>query len=295
MAKAIREGGRGPPRRSVLRQGRARGRRQGQGGLRDPRARAVRPARVLHLPGRAPLLPRRCAGPAPGGARQVGRRALRRAPERADRGRSRERRAAVSDRRKRPGGCRPLPASRRSRSRAEPDGLHARLPHHPRVASASAFPAMMLVANYIGLRRDDADALRLAQRWSKVAAVTFVVGAVTGTVLSFEMGLLWPEFMRRFGDVFGPCLRPRGDLLLHRGDLHRDLHLRLEAPLRLGALLDGHPGRDRRAGRGVVRGGRELVDEPAGRVQDRVGRERDGRRARSTRSSTERWATRRRT
>jgi cytochrome bd ubiquinol oxidase subunit I len=65
------------------------------------------------------------------------------------------------------------------------------------------FPAIILVANYLGLRRRDAVALGLAQRWSKVAAVTFVVGAITGTVLSFEMGLLWPEFMRRFGDVFG--------------------------------------------------------------------------------------------
>jgi cytochrome d ubiquinol oxidase subunit I len=66
-----------------------------------------------------------------------------------------------------------------------------------------AFPAMMLIANYIGLRRNDADALELAQRWSKVAAVTFAVGAVTGTVLSFEFGLLWPVFMDRFGEVFG--------------------------------------------------------------------------------------------
>jgi cytochrome d ubiquinol oxidase subunit I len=66
-----------------------------------------------------------------------------------------------------------------------------------------AFPAMMLIANYIGLRRKDPDALRLAERWSKVAAVTFAVGAVTGTVLSFEFGLLWPQFMHRFGDVFG--------------------------------------------------------------------------------------------
>jgi cytochrome bd ubiquinol oxidase subunit I len=65
------------------------------------------------------------------------------------------------------------------------------------------FPAVILAANYLGLKRNDTDALRLAQRWSKVAAVTFVVGAITGTVLSFEMGLLWPEFMRRFGDVFG--------------------------------------------------------------------------------------------
>jgi cytochrome d ubiquinol oxidase subunit I len=66
-----------------------------------------------------------------------------------------------------------------------------------------AFPAIILVANYLGLRRGDPVALELARRWSKVAAVTFVVGAITGTVLSFEMGLLWPEFMRRFGDVFG--------------------------------------------------------------------------------------------
>ncbi len=65
------------------------------------------------------------------------------------------------------------------------------------------FPAIILVANYLGLKRNDAVALGLAQRWSKVAAVTFIVGAITGTVLSFEMGLLWPEFMRRFGDVFG--------------------------------------------------------------------------------------------
>jgi len=66
-----------------------------------------------------------------------------------------------------------------------------------------AFPAIMLIANYRGLRHDDADALLLARRWSKVVAVTFAVGAVTGTVLSFEFGLLWPEFTGRFGKVFG--------------------------------------------------------------------------------------------
>ncbi len=66
-----------------------------------------------------------------------------------------------------------------------------------------AFPALMLIANYIGLKRDDPVALGLARRWSKVAAVTFAVGAVTGTVLSFEFGLLWPEFTGRFGEVFG--------------------------------------------------------------------------------------------
>jgi cytochrome bd ubiquinol oxidase subunit I len=66
-----------------------------------------------------------------------------------------------------------------------------------------AFPAIILLANWLGLRRGDADALRLARRWSKAMAVTFAVGAVTGTVLSFEFGLLWPRFMERFGDAFG--------------------------------------------------------------------------------------------
>jgi len=47
----------------------------------------------------------------------------------------------------------------------------------------------MLIANYRGLRQEDPEALLLAQRWSKVVAVKFVVEAVTGTVLSFEFGL----------------------------------------------------------------------------------------------------------
>ncbi|MGB7587864.1 MAG: cytochrome ubiquinol oxidase subunit I [Solirubrobacterales bacterium] len=66
-----------------------------------------------------------------------------------------------------------------------------------------AFPAFVLTANWLALRRDDEDAMRLARRWSKVMAVTFAVGAVSGTVLSFEFGLLWPRFMQRFGDAFG--------------------------------------------------------------------------------------------
>jgi cytochrome d ubiquinol oxidase subunit I len=66
-----------------------------------------------------------------------------------------------------------------------------------------AFPAITLIANYRGWRKGDDDAMELARRWSKVMAVTFAVGAVTGTVLSFEFGLLWPGFVSRFGDVFG--------------------------------------------------------------------------------------------
>jgi len=66
-----------------------------------------------------------------------------------------------------------------------------------------ALPATILVAHFIGLKKHDHDAIELAQRWSKAMAVTFAVGAVTGTVLSFEFGLLWPHFMERFGAAFG--------------------------------------------------------------------------------------------
>ena len=66
-----------------------------------------------------------------------------------------------------------------------------------------AFPAMIFVVHRRALRSGDPVALGLARRWSKVAAVLFALGAVSGTVLSFEMGLLWPGLMGRFGDVLG--------------------------------------------------------------------------------------------
>lgn len=66
-----------------------------------------------------------------------------------------------------------------------------------------SWAAMTLIANYRGIKHGEKDALRLAQRWSKYMAVTFAVGAVTGTVLSFEFGLLWPKFMGQWGEAFG--------------------------------------------------------------------------------------------
>lgn len=66
-----------------------------------------------------------------------------------------------------------------------------------------ALPGLTLLMHYRGLRKGDADALRLARRWSAVMAVQFAIGIVTGTVLSFEFGLLWPGLMGRWGDVFG--------------------------------------------------------------------------------------------
>jgi cytochrome bd ubiquinol oxidase subunit I len=64
------------------------------------------------------------------------------------------------------------------------------------------FPGLILLAEWRGLH-GDADAMRLARKWAKVAGVLFAVGAVSGTVLSFEMGLLWPGLMGKFGAVIG--------------------------------------------------------------------------------------------
>jgi cytochrome d ubiquinol oxidase subunit I len=66
-----------------------------------------------------------------------------------------------------------------------------------------ALPTIVLLAEFIGLRRGNETALRLARRWSQVMGVLVAVGAVTGTVLSLEMGLLWPGLMRQYGSVLG--------------------------------------------------------------------------------------------
>ncbi|MFI5490356.1 cytochrome ubiquinol oxidase subunit I [Micromonospora echinaurantiaca] len=64
-------------------------------------------------------------------------------------------------------------------------------------------PAVTVFAEWRGLRTGDPTFTRLARRWAKAMGVLFAVGAVSGTILSFEMGLLWPGLMGRFGDVIG--------------------------------------------------------------------------------------------
>jgi len=64
-------------------------------------------------------------------------------------------------------------------------------------------PALMVIAEWRWIRTGEAVYLELAKRWSKGAAVLFAVGAVSGTVLSFELGLLWPNFMRFAGPIIG--------------------------------------------------------------------------------------------
>src|SRR5579862_6217946 len=64
-------------------------------------------------------------------------------------------------------------------------------------------PALLIVVEGMWLRTKDRAYYRLARTWSAAMAVLFAVGAVSGTVLSFELGLLWPEFMKHAGGIIG--------------------------------------------------------------------------------------------
>jgi cytochrome bd ubiquinol oxidase subunit I len=75
--------------------------------------------------------------------------------------------------------------------------------HLPLVCFGIAFPSMVLFAESRYLRNGDRLYRTLAQRWSKVMLTLFAVGVVTGTILSFEFGVLWPNFIGMFGNVFG--------------------------------------------------------------------------------------------
>jgi cytochrome d ubiquinol oxidase subunit I len=66
-----------------------------------------------------------------------------------------------------------------------------------------AMPLLMVLAEDRWLRRRDPVSLELAHRWAHGTAILFAVGAVSGTVLSFELGLLWPAFMAYAGPIFG--------------------------------------------------------------------------------------------
>ena len=75
--------------------------------------------------------------------------------------------------------------------------------HIPLVCFGIAFPVMVMFVEWKYLRTGDELYLTLAKRWSKVMVALFAIGVITGTILSFEMGLLWPNFTATFGSVFG--------------------------------------------------------------------------------------------
>jgi len=75
--------------------------------------------------------------------------------------------------------------------------------HYIFAAIGVGFPMLLVIVEGLWLRTKDPNYYRLARTWSRVLLLLFAIGAVSGTTLSFELGLLWPEFMRRAGAVIG--------------------------------------------------------------------------------------------
>ncbi|HET6404907.1 MAG TPA: cytochrome ubiquinol oxidase subunit I [Candidatus Thermoplasmatota archaeon] len=73
-----------------------------------------------------------------------------------------------------------------------------------------ALPLLMVIAEGLALRTGQAHYRDLAKQWSKATALLFAVGAVSGTALSFELGLLWPTFMAQSGSLIGPAFAMEG-------------------------------------------------------------------------------------
>lgn len=77
-------------------------------------------------------------------------------------------------------------------------------------ASGIALPLMMLIAEGLWLRTGKGHYRELARTWAKATGLLFAIGAVSGTALSFELGLLWPRFMEFCGSVIGPAFALEG-------------------------------------------------------------------------------------
>jgi cytochrome d ubiquinol oxidase subunit I len=71
-------------------------------------------------------------------------------------------------------------------------------------------PMLLLIAEWRYIRTGDRVYAILARRWAKAVGVLFAVGAVSGTILSFEFGILWPQWMSSWGEVFGVAFAIEG-------------------------------------------------------------------------------------
>ena len=165
-----------------------------------------------------------------------------------------------------------------------PDALEARrmqalslTVHIPIVCFGIAFPAMILFVHGLYLRTGEPHFKALAKRWSKVALTLFAVGVVTGTILSFEFGLLWPDFSATFGEVYGVAFGLEGVAFFLEAIFIAIYVYGWDRLPRADALPHGHPDRHHRLLRLVLRDRGQRLDE---------------RPAPASASATARWSTR---
>jgi cytochrome bd-type quinol oxidase subunit 1 len=102
-------------------------------------------------------------------------------------------------------------------------------------------PLMMVIAEGAYRRSGVSEYRDLAIRWSKGTAILFAVGAVSGTVLSFELGLLWPAFMRWAGPIIGmPFSQVARNQPVKLAAMEGQFGTETGAPLRLGGIPNTH-------------------------------------------------------
>ncbi len=75
---------------------------------------------------------------------------------------------------------------------------------------AIGMPLMLCIAEGLALWHKDPVWMLIARRWSKAVALIFIIGAVSGTVISFELGLLWPTYINYTGQIVGPLFAIEG-------------------------------------------------------------------------------------
>src|SRR6266581_4092628 len=71
-------------------------------------------------------------------------------------------------------------------------------------------PLLLCIAEGLALWHKDPVWMAIARRWSKAVALIFIIGAVSGTVISFELGLLWPSYTQFAGSIIGPLFAIEG-------------------------------------------------------------------------------------
>ncbi len=134
--------------------------------------------------------------------------------------------------------------------------------HIPLVCFGMAFPVLVLFTEWTALRTGSEVHLTLARRWSRVLVALFAVGVVTGTILSFEMGLLWPHFTGTFGSVFGLGFAIEGFSFFVEAIFIGIYAYGWDRLSPRWHLRQRHPDRDHRRHRLVHGDHRERVDEP---------------------------------
>ena len=111
-------------------------------------------------------------------------------------------------------------------------------------------PVLMCIAEWRWLRTKDEVYLTLAKRWAKGTAILFAVGAVSGTVLSFELGLLFPKFMAYAGAIIGMPFSLEGFAFFTEAIFLGNLSIRLEKSFAANAPFFGRDRGGQRCGFG---------------------------------------------